>query len=411
MPLRGSVCISGAKNAALVLIAASIMAKGETVLENIPNIEDVNTLVEILQEMDVAIVWNDEHNSLTIQAPEGAITRQAPLELTSKLRASNLLLGPLLGRQAEGIISASGGCDIGLRPIDLHIKGFEAMGAKVELLGNCIQVSRRNANGARIYLDFPSVGATENIMMMAALTPGQTVIENAAKEPEIVNLASFLIAMGASIRGAGTGIINITGVDELRAVHYSAIPDRIEAGTYMLAAAATRGDVIVENIILQHLSPVIAKLREMGAQVEVLQSDKLRVNAENPLRPVNIKTMPYPGFPTDMQSQMIALLANTPGTSTVEETIFENRFRIISELCRMGANVQADTHLATLQGIPRLYGATVTATDLRAGAALIIAGCAAEGVTVIEDAVHIFRGYESVVEKFRKLGAHIEDMP
>ncbi len=407
VPLRGKVSISGAKNAALVLIAASIMAKGETVLEQVPYIEDVQVLIQILQKMGVQVRWKEDR-SLSIQAPDEALTIQAPQELTRKLRASNLLLGSMLARQPEAAISMPGGCDIGLRPMDLHIKGVQALGATVSIKRNRICAERKNYHGAAVYLDFPSVGATENIMMMACMTPGESMIENAAKEPEIVNLASFLNAMGASVRGAGTDVIRITGVSELKAVRYAAIPDRIEAGTYMLAAAATGGEIMIENVIPQHLHPVIAKLREMGVIIQELDHGNLLVYAQDPLRPVDIKTMPYPGFPTDMQSQMLALLAKTPGTSMVVENVFENRFRIIDELRRMGAQIKADSHLAVIEGRPVLHGANVRATDLRAGAALIVAGCAAEGETIIEDAVHIFRGYESVVEKFRGLGAEIE---
>ena len=407
VPLKGKVCISGAKNAALVLIAASIMAEGETVLDNVPYIEDVNVLIQILQHMGVQVHWNEDH-SLSIQAPKEAISVQAPQELTRKLRASNLLLGSMLGRQSEAALSMPGGCDIGLRPMDLHIKGIQALGAEVCLKQNSILAERRNCRGAAVYLDFPSVGATENIMMMACMTPGESTIENAAKEPEIVNLASFLNAMGASIRGAGTDVIRINGVPCLHAVHYSTIPDRIEAGTYMLAAAATGGEIIIENVIPQHLHPVIAKLREMGVTVQEQEHGELLVRSQGILHPVDIKTMPYPGFPTDMQSQMLALLSRTPGTSMVVENVFENRFRIIDELRRMGAQIKTDSHVAVIEGVDRLHGTHVKATDLRAGAALIIAGCAADGETVIEDAVHIFRGYEAVVDKFCALGARIE---
>ncbi len=407
VPLQGKVCISGAKNAALVLIAASIMAKGETILDNVPYIEDVNVLIRILQEMGVQVHWNEDH-SLSIQAPDDMIRVQASAELTRKLRASNLLLGSMLGRQSKVAISVPGGCDIGLRPMDLHIKGVQALGATVNIKQDSIFAERENSKGAPIYLDFPSVGATENIMMMAALTPGDSTIENAAKEPEIVNLASYLNAMGASIRGAGTDVIRITGVPELKAVRYSTIPDRIEAGTYMLAAAATGGEVVLENVIPQHVYPVIAKLREMGVVVEEQNPGELLVKTPGKLKPVDIKTMPYPGFPTDMQSQMLALLSKTEGTSMVVENVFENRFRIIDELRRMGARIKADANVAVVEGVPQLHGTFVKATDLRAGAALIIAGCVADGETIIDDAVHIFRGYESVVEKFRMLGADIE---
>ena len=407
VPLRGRVCISGAKNAALILIAASIMAKGETILDNVPYIEDVNVLIRILQEMGVKVHWNEDH-SLSIQAPDDMIRVQASADLTRKLRASNLLLGSMLGRQAKVAISVPGGCDIGLRPMDLHIKGVQALGATVDIKQDSIFAERENSKGAPIYLDFPSVGATENIMMMAAMTPGETTIENAAKEPEIVNLASYLNAMGASIRGAGTDVIRISGVPELKAVRYSTIPDRIEAGTYMLAAAATGGEVVLENVIPQHVYPVIAKLREMGVTVEEQNPGEILVKTTGKMKPVDIKTMPYPGFPTDMQSQMLALLSKTEGTSMVVENVFENRFRIIDELRRMGAHIKADANVAVVEGVPQLHGASVKATDLRAGAALIIAGCAADGETEIDNAVHIFRGYEAVVEKFRKLGARIE---
>jgi UDP-N-acetylglucosamine 1-carboxyvinyltransferase len=406
VPLRGRVCISGAKNAALVLIAASIMAKGETILDNVPYIEDVNVLIRILQEMGVKVHWNEDH-SLSIQAPDDMIRVQASADLTRKLRASNLLLGSMLGRQAKVAISVPGGCDIGLRPMDLHIKGVQALGATVDIKHDSIFAERENSKGAPIYLDFPSVGATENIMMMAALTPGDSTIENAAKEPEIVNLASYLNAMGASIRGAGTDVIRITGVPELKAVRYSTIPDRIEAGTYMLAAAATGGEVVLENVIPQHVYPVIAKLREMGVVVEEQNPGELLVKTPGKLKPVDIKTMPYPGFPTDMQPQIAVLLGLSSGTSIVTEGIFENRFKYVDEMTKMGAHITVESSTAIIDGVQSYSGASLYAPDLRAGAALVMAALAANGISRIYNIHYIERGYEDLPDKIRSLGGEM----
>ncbi|QGU00654.1 UDP-N-acetylglucosamine 1-carboxyvinyltransferase [Candidatus Syntrophocurvum alkaliphilum] len=405
-PLYGSVRTSGAKNAALVLIIASIMAEGQTVLDNVPKIRDVEVVIKILNEIGIKAKWQDD-GSLSICPPSGHVVSNTPYELSKMLRASNLFLGAFLGRQGEATISMPGGCDIGSRPMDLHLKGVQALGAKVEIEHGYIYAKRKQPIGASIYLDFPSVGATENIMMMAAKTPGLTIIENSAKEPEIVDLANFLNAMGAKIRGAGTDIIRIEGAEVLQAVRHQIIPDRIEAGTYMIAAAITGGEILVENVISTHLHPVMAKLQEAGAYVEENDSGIL-VKAGNKIKPVDIKTLPYPGFPTDMQSQMMALLCFAEGTSVIVENIFENRFQIVDELKRMGANIKLEGHTAVVEGPRRLNGAKVKATDLRAGAALILAGLVAEGKTEIENSTHIYRGYENIAGKLVSLGARIK---
>jgi len=404
--LRGSVKISGAKNAGLVLIAASIMADGETILDNVPRICDTEVMVEILNQMGADVHWNED-GSLSICAPGKELKCHTPYELSKKLRASNLFLGALLARQGEAIVSLPGGCDIGSRPMDLHIKGIRALGAEINIEQGYIYAKSHQTHGARIYLDFPSVGATENLMMMASKTPGTSVIENAAKEPEIVDLANFLNSMGAKIRGAGTDVIKIEGVPRLKAGRYAIIPDRIEAGTYMIAAAISGGDILVENVIPTHLHPIIAKLQEIGAIVEETEQG-IRVRAGDRILRADIKTLPYPGFPTDMQSQMLALLSLAEGTSVIVENVFENRFQIVEELKRMGARIKLDGHTAIVEGTGALYGARVRATDLRAGAALILAALAAQGETVIEDAIHIYRGYENVTEKLTRLGAHIK---
>lgn len=405
-PLYGNVRISGAKNAGLVLIAASIMAEGETILDNVPKICDVEVMIQILNEMGIEAYWNPDE-SLSIKPPVEAVKVQTPYELAKKLRASNLFLGALLGRQGEAVVSLPGGCDIGSRPMDLHLKGAQALGAEIEIEHGFIYANSRRPGGARVYLDFPSVGATENIMMMASKTPGQSIIENAAKEPEIVDLANFLNCMGAKIRGAGTDIIKIEGVPVLKACRYAIIPDRIEAGTYMIAAAISGGEVVVENIIPTHLHPIIAKLQETGAIITETEQGLL-VKAGKRILPADIKTMPYPGFPTDMQSQMMALLSLAEGTSVIVENVFENRFQIVDELKRMGAKIKLEGHSAVVEGTPSLYGARVKATDLRAGAALILCALAAHGETVIEDAIHIFRGYENIKEKLEALGAKVK---
>jgi len=405
-PLKGRVRISGAKNAGLVLMVAAIMGEGETVLDNLPRIRDVEVMIELLNDLGVKTKWNDDC-SLSICPPTGPIKIQTSYELSKQLRASNLFLGGILGREGEAVISMPGGCDIGSRPMDLHIKGLQAMGMQVDIEHGYIFARTKKARGARVYLDFPSVGATENLMMMAARIPGTTLIENAAKEPEIVDLANFLNSMGAKIRGGGTDLIKIDGVSQLKAGRYAIIPDRIEAGTFMAAAVISGGDVVVENIIPTHLYPIIAKLQETGAVIEECD-EGIRVKAGEGILPADIKTLPYPGFPTDMQSQMMALLALARGSSVIVENVFENRFQIVDELKRMGAQIKVEGHTAVVQGVKTLYGARVKATDLRAGAALVLAGLAAQGVTEIERAQHIFRGYESIEEKLRGLGARVE---
>lgn len=404
-PLYGSVRVSGAKNAGLVLMVASIMAEGETILDNMPRIRDVEVMTLILNELGIKTEWKGE-NTLSIYSPPAKIKTMTSYELTRMLRASNLFLGGLLGREGEAVISLPGGCDIGSRPMDLHLKGVQALGAEVEIEHGYIYARAKKSKGNNVYLDFPSVGATENIMMMAAKTPGNTVIENAAKEPEIVDLANFLNSMGAKIRGAGTDVIKIEGVEKLKPVRYAIIPDRIEAGTFMIAGAISGGEILVENVIPTHIYPVIAKLQETGATVKEVEGGIL-VRAGEKIRPVDIKTLPYPGFPTDMQSQMMAMLCLAQGSSMIVENVFENRFQIVDELKRMGARIKVEGHTAVVEGVKRLYGTTVKATDLRAGAALILAGLAAEGKTVIEEAIHIFRGYENIAAKLNGLGARV----
>ncbi|MDD3852392.1 MAG: UDP-N-acetylglucosamine 1-carboxyvinyltransferase [Syntrophomonadaceae bacterium] len=404
-PLNGQVRVSGAKNAALVLVVASILADGETILDNVPRISDMEYLLRILNDIGVKTRWQDD-NSLLICPPDGDLKTRTSYELAKRLRASNLLLGAMLGRQGEAVVSLPGGCDIGSRPMDLHIKGVQALGADVKLEHGYIYAYAKNPGGNRVYLDFPSVGATENIIMMAVRTPGQSVIENAAKEPEIVDLANFLNSMGARIRGAGTDIIKIEGVEELQAGRYAIIPDRIEAGTYMIAAAISGGEILVENVIPTHLHPIVAKLQETGTIVE--ENDRgIMVRGNGRVKPVDIKTLPYPGFPTDMQSQMMALLSTAQGSSVIVENVFENRFQSVDELKRMGASIKVEGHTAVVEGVNRLHGAKVRATDLRAGAALVLAALAADGCTEIEEAGHIFRGYENIEVKLTSLGAKL----
>lgn len=381
------------------------MAEGETILDNVPRIRDVEVLIQILEDLGVRIHWNED-GSLSICPPSSGLKTHTSYELSKKLRASNLLLGALLGSQGEAQVSLPGGCDIGSRPMDLHIKGAQALGAQVDLESGYIYAKAKDRSGSRVYLDFPSVGATENIIMMAAKTPGQTVIENAAKEPEIVDLANFINSMGGRIRGAGTDVIKIEGVPALKAGRYAIIPDRIEAGTYMIAGAITGGEILVENVIPTHLHPIIAKLQETGTRVEEVKQGVL-VKAARHITPVDIKTLPYPGFPTDMQSQMMALLCHAQGSSVIVENVFENRFQIVDELKRMGAHIKVEGHTAVVEGGTHLSGAKVRATDLRAGAALVLAALAAEGETEIEEAGHIFRGYEKIEDKLKSLGARV----
>ena len=403
--LRGSVRIGGAKNAALVLIAASAVTRGEVILDNVPRIADVETQLEIVRTLGGQAEWQEQGRVL-LNWPE-QFEVSVPYQLAKKLRASNLFLGALAARIGHARIPLPGGCDIGSRPMDLHLKGLNALGFEVELEHGFIEAKARETRGNRIYLDFPSVGATENIMMAAVGVPGTTIVENAAKEPEIVDLASFLSGAGATIRGAGTDLIKIEGNRALQGTQFSVIPDRIEAGTYMIAAAAVGTEVTIENVISRHLQPVIAKLQDVGLEVDV-NEDSLTVRRSGPLLATDIKTLPYPGFPTDLQSLMMVLLCLAQGTGVISENVFDNRFRVADELKRMGAQIRVKGHSAVVEGPARLLGAQVKATDLRAGAALVMAGLAAEGETEICQAELIERGYEKVCEKFRALGARIK---
>lgn len=407
-PLKGEVYISGAKNSALPILAASLLATEEVILDEVPKLKDIEVMVEILRSLNAKVEYITE-TSLRIDSSK-VDKYETPFDLMDKMRASFIVMGPLLSRFGHAITKAPGGCNIGKRPIDLHLKGFEALGA--ETIMSHEEISSRTKNGLKgdiIYLDFPSVGATENIMMAATMAEGETVIENAAKEPEIVDLASFLSKMGASIIGAGTSNITIKGVEKLRGTRHTIVPDRIEAATYMLAAAITGGDILVKNVLGSHIRPIIAKLIEMGAQVEEIEDeDMIRVKANGKLKSTNIKTLPYPGFPTDAQSQFMALMTVCKGESSVVETVFENRFMHVDELKKMGAAIITEGNRAVIVGVDKLHGAEVKATDLRAGAALILAGLVADGETKISDIYHIDRGYSYLIEKFTKLGALIE---
>ena len=405
--LVGAVKTSGAKNAVLPIIAASILGTTPSHLDEVPMLEDVHTISEVLKCLGLAVECSPEKNVLDIDSTE-ITSYEAPYELVRTMRASFLVMGPLLARIGKARISMPGGCAIGARPIDIHLKGFEALGVKIEQGHGYIEASApEGLKGPSIYFDFPSVGATENIMMAASLAEGTTILENAAEEPEIVDLANYLNKMGAKIRGAGTDTIRIEGVEKLHGADYTIIPDRIEAGTYMIAAAMTGGDIVVENVLPEHQKPLIAKLREAGAVVEE-DIDKVRVIGKNPLKAVSIKTLPYPGFPTDMQAQMMAMMVIAEGRSKVTETVFENRFMHVVELNRMGAQISTEGRSAVIDGPCKLTGCDVRATDLRAGAAMILAGLVAEGTTRIGDLHHIDRGYENIVAKLKNLGADIE---
>ena len=405
--LVGAVKTSGAKNAVLPIIAASILGTTPSHLDEVPMLEDVHTISEVLKCLGLSVECSPEKNVLDIDSTS-ITSYEAPYELVRTMRASFLVMGPLLARIGKARISMPGGCAIGARPIDIHLKGFEALGVKIEQGHGYIEASApEGLKGTSIYFDFPSVGATENIMMAASLAEGTTILENVAEEPEIVDLANYLNKMGAKIRGAGTDTIRIEGVDKLHGADYTIIPDRIEAGTYMIAAAMTGGDVVVENVLPEHQKPLIAKLREAGAVVEE-DIDKVRVIGKNPLKAVSIKTLPYPGFPTDMQAQMMAMMVIAEGRSKVTETVFENRFMHVVELNRMGAQISTEGRSAVIDGPSKLTGCDVRATDLRAGAAMILAGLVAEGTTRIGDLHHIDRGYENIVAKLKNLGADIE---
>jgi UDP-N-acetylglucosamine 1-carboxyvinyltransferase len=403
--LIGNVKISGAKNSVLPIIAASILGGlGESTIYDAPPLDDVITISRVLESLGVKVSYENE--VLRVNA-ENITTCEAPYEYVRKMRASFLVMGPLLTRMGHTRISLPGGCAIGSRPIDQHLKGFEALGAEISLGHGFIEAkSNGRLRGAKIYLDVASVGATENIMMAATLAEGITTIENAAKEPEIVDLANYLNSMGAKVRGAGTGIIRIDGVEKMHGVKHTVIPDRVEAGTYMVAAAITGGDVYVEGAIADHLGPVISKMEEMGVKI-VPDENGIRVTAKHPLRSVDIKTLPYPGFPTDMQSQMMALLLVSEGTSVVTETVFENRFMHVDEFHHMNAEIKVEGRSAIVTGRTNLNGAKVCATDLRAGAALILLGLVAKGTTEVSGVHHIDRGYVHLAEKLSALGADI----
>lgn len=403
-PLKGSVRIDGAKNAVLPIIAATLLAKGKSVLREVPNLKDVHVISDLLRHLGAEVEYKG--TTLTIDATN-LKTYDAPYELVRKMRASFLVMGPLLARFNKTKISMPGGCAIGTRPIDLHLKGFKALGADVVMDHGFVEAKTERLTGSKLYLDFPSVGATENIMMAAVLAEGTTIIENAAEEPEIVDLANFLNEMGADVRGAGTNTIRIKGVKELKATEHDVIPDRIEAATFMVAAAMTKGDITVENIILEHLKPVTAKLREAGCEI-IEMDNAIRVIGPEKLKSIDIKTLPHPGFPTDVQAQFMAMLTVAKGTGVVIETVFENRFMHVAEFNRMGANIKIEGRTAVVEGVEELNGAKVNATDLRAGAALILCGLIAEGETEIGEIYHIQRGYVDIDKKITALGGNIE---
>lgn len=406
-PLHGEVSISGAKNAVLPLMAAAILPEGVCTISDVPELRDVRAMKEILTSLGIQLC---EKEKTVLEIDAGGLNNNvANYELVRKMRASFLVMGPLLARTGKARVHLPGGCTIGARPIDLHLKGFKALGAEVVLKDNYVETTAPSGGlvGNSIYLDFPSVGATENIMMAAVLAKGSTYIINAAEEPEIVDLANFLNKMGARVKGAGTDQIKIEGVEKLHGASHTVIPDRIEAGTYMLAAAITRGEVLVHNVVPDHIRPITAKLRECGVDVEIGDEGMFVAGDRRELTSTDIKTLPYPGFPTDIQSPFMAFLTTVNGASTVIETVFENRFMHVAELNRMGANIKIEGNRARIQGAKKLEGAQVIATDLRAGAALAIAGLVAEGTTEISEIYHIERGYAHFIEKFRGLGANI----
>lgn len=403
--LRGEVEIGGAKNAALAILAASIMTDETVTINNLPDVRDINVLIGAMEDIGAIVERVDRH---TVKINGSRIQRlSVDYEYIKKIRASYYLLGALLGKYKKAEVALPGGCEIGSRPIDLHIKGFKALGADVDISYGLISAKAQRLVGSHIYMDKVSVGATINVMMAAALAEGKTVIENAAKEPHVVDVANFLNSMGANIRGAGTDVIRIVGVEKLHRTEYSVIPDQIEAGTFMCAAAVTGGDVLIKNVIPKHLEATTAKLLDAGCQVEEYD-DAVRVFGDGVLRSTQVTTLPYPGFPTDMQPQMTVVLGIAQGTSTVTESIFENRFKYVDELSRMGANIQVEGNVAIIRGVERYTGARVCAPDLRAGAALVVAGLAADGVTVVDDIYYIQRGYENLEGKLRQLGAQIE---
>ena len=404
-PLVGEVEIGGAKNAALAILSAAIMTDETILIENLPDVRDINVLLEAIAGIGAQV---ERINRSTVKINGSTIADiSVDYEYIKKIRASYYLLGALLGKYKHAEVPLPGGCNIGSRPIDQHLKGFRALGADVKILHGAIMASAENLHGSHIFLDVVSVGATINIMMAASMAPGRTIIENAAREPHVVDVANFLNSMGANIKGAGTDVIRIKGVEKLHRTEYSIIPDQIEAGTFMFAAAAAGGDVLVKDVIPKHLEATTAKLVEAGCKVEEFD-DAVRIISDGKLHHTQVTTLPYPGFPTDMQPQMAVILGIAEGTSTVTESIFENRFKYVDELTRMGANIKVESNIAIINGVTRYTGARVSAPDLRAGAALVIAGLAADGVTVVDDIVYIQRGYENFEEKLRSLGAEIE---
>lgn len=407
-PIVGEVEIGGAKNAALAILAASIMTDETVTIDNLPDVRDINIMLDALSDIGAVVERVDRHTARINGSTIGQLN--VDYEYIKKIRASYYLLGALLGKYKRAEVALPGGCVIGSRPIDLHVKGFKALGADVDISYGLISAKADHLVGSHIYMDKVSVGATINVLMAAALAEGKTVIENAAKEPHVVDVANFLNSMGANIKGAGTDKIRIDGVDRLHASEYSIIPDQIEAGTFMVAAAATKGDVLIRNVIPKHLEAISVKLIEIGAKVEEFD-DAVRVSADDRLGHTQIKTLPYPGFPTDMQPQIATLLALSNGTSTVTESIFENRFKYVDELARMGANIKVEGNVAIIEGVTGLTGASITAPDLRAGAALVVAGLVADGFTTVDSIHFIERGYEDFDKKMTALGACMEKIP
>ncbi|HCU8878506.1 TPA: UDP-N-acetylglucosamine 1-carboxyvinyltransferase, partial [Staphylococcus aureus] len=406
--LTGEVKVEGAKNAVLPILTASLLASDKpSKLVNVPALSDVETINNVLTTLNADVTYKKDENAVVVDATK-TLNEEAPYEYVSKMRASILVMGPLLARLGHAIVALPGGCAIGSRPIEQHIKGFEALGAEIHLEnGNIYANAKDGLKGTSIHLDFPSVGATQNIIMAASLAKGKTLIENAAKEPEIVDLANYINEMGGRITGAGTDTITINGVESLHGVEHAIIPDRIEAGTLLIAGAITRGDIFVRDAIKEHMASLVYKLEEMGVELDY-QEDGIRVRAEGELQPVDIKTLPHPGFPTDMQSQMMALLLTANGHKVVTETVFENRFMHVAEFKRMNANINVEGRSAKLEGKSQLQGAQVKATDLRAAAALILAGLVADGKTSVTELTHLDRGYVDLHGKLKQLGADIE---
>lgn len=404
-PLVGEVEIGGAKNAALGILAGALMADEPVQIENVPDLSDTALMLESLKDLGAIVKKIDRHTFLI----NGATVHTTTLDNDSikKIRGSYYFVGALLGKYKSACVSLPGGCSIGSRPVDQHIKGFKALGADADISMGCIVCNASKLTGSHIFLDVVSVGATINLMLASVLADGQTYIENAAKEPHVVDVANFLNAMGASVKGAGTDVIRIRGVEKLHGTHYSIIPDQIEAGTFMMAAATTRGDVLIKNIIPKHLESITSKLTEIGCEIEEFD-DAIRVVASKPFHHTQVKTLPYPGFPTDMQPQMVVTLGLADGTSIVTESIFENRFKYVDELIRLGASIRVEGNTAVIEGVSKYTGSRITAPDLRAGAALVVAGLAAEGVTLVNEIHYVERGYEDFVEKLKALGAMIE---